>query len=116
MSKIYTISQFAKRVNVSTCTLRRWDKNKKLIAKRHQSGHRYYDESDVRELLNLTPLDERQVIVYCRVSSYGQKDDLNSQVKAMNVYCAAKGIAIDNLIKEMGGGMNFKRIPVVYMV
>lgn len=109
MSKIYTIGQFAKRVNISTATLRRWDKNKKLIAKRHKSGHRYYDESDVRNLLNITPLEERQVIVYCRVSSYGQKEDLDSQVKAMDAYCAAKGISVDNLIKEVGGGMNFKR-------
>jgi len=109
MSRIYTIGEFAKRVGKSTSTLRRWDKSGELKAKRHKSGHRYYDESDVRELLNLTPLEKRKVVVYCRVSSQGQKDDLKSQSKAMETYCLAKGIAVDEWVTEIAGGMNFKR-------
>jgi predicted site-specific integrase-resolvase len=38
-------------------------------------GHRYFDESDVRALLNIAP-DKKDIVVYCRVSSAGQKDDL----------------------------------------
>jgi len=109
MDNLYTISQFAKKVNVSASTLRRWDKTGEFKAKKHKSGHRYYDESDVRSLLNLTPLQDRKVIVYCRVSSSNQKDDLASQVKSMESYCSSNGIKIDELIKEIGGGMNFKR-------
>lgn len=78
-------------------------------AKKRPSGHRYYDESDVRKLLNLTPEEMRKVIVYCRVSSHGQKDDLASQIEAMETYCLGAGIAVDDWIKEIGGGMNFKR-------
>ncbi len=109
MDKIYSIKQFALRINVSITTLRRWDKSGKLIAKRRPSGHRYYDESDVREILNLIPLDKRKTVVYCRVSSYGQKDDLASQVAAMETYCLNKGVAVDEWIEEIAGGMNFKR-------
>ncbi len=109
MDKIYSIKQFALRINVSITTLRRWDKSGKLIAKRRPSGHRYYDESDVREILNLTPLDKRKTVVYCRVSSYGQKDDLASQVAAMETYCLNKGVAVDEWIEEIAGGMDFKR-------
>jgi len=109
MDNLYTISQFAKKVNVSASTLRRWDKTGEFKAKKHKSGHRYYDELDVRSLLNLTPLQDRKVIVYCRVSSSNQKDDLASQVKSMESYCSSNGIKIDELIKEIGGGMNFKR-------
>ncbi|HHL19355.1 MAG TPA: MerR family transcriptional regulator, partial [Thiothrix sp.] len=92
MGKLYSISEFAKKVNVSPTTLRRWDNSGEFKAKRRESGHRYYDESDVRSLLNLTPLNARKVIVYCRVSSHGQKDDLESQVKAMDAYCINSGI------------------------
>jgi len=46
MDNLYTISQFAKKVNVSTSTLRRWDKSGEFKAKKHKSGHRYYDESE----------------------------------------------------------------------
>lgn len=48
-------------------------------------------------------------MVYCRVSSHGQKDDLQSQVAAMEQYCLGAGIAVDEWIQEVGGGMNFKR-------
>jgi len=47
--------------------------------------------------------------VYCRVSSAGQRDDLQSQVAAMEEYCRAGAIAVDEWIQEVGGGMNFKR-------
>ena len=109
MDKVYSISEFAERVNVSISTLRRWDASREFPAKKRPSGHRYYDESDVRKLLNLTPEEMRKVIVYCRVSSHGQKDDLASQIEAMETYCLGAGIAVDDWIKEIGGGMNFKR-------
>jgi predicted site-specific integrase-resolvase len=53
--------------------------------------------------------DKRLTVVYCRVSSAGQKDDLHSQIAAMEDYCRAGAIAVDEWIKEVGGGMNFKR-------
>lgn len=75
MSKIYRISEFARRIGKSPRTLRRWDKNGILVAKRHPSGHRYYDESDVRKVFYCHS-ESRRVVVYCRVSSASQKDDL----------------------------------------
>ena len=108
MSKIYRIGEFAKRIGKSPRTLRRWDANGVLVAKRHPSGHRYYDESDVRQVFGGDPVF-RRTIVYCRVSSAGQKDDLEGQVKAMEEFCRQSGIAVDEWITEIGGGMNFKR-------
>ncbi|MEN8657109.1 IS607 family transposase [Marivita sp.] len=109
MDKVYSISEFAERVNVSMSTLRRWDASGEFPAKKRPSGHRYYDESDVRKLLNLTPEEMRKVIVYCRVSSHSQKDDLAFQIESMEAYCLSAGIAVDEWVKEIGGGMNFKR-------
>ncbi len=37
----------------------------------------------------------RVAVVYCRVSGAGQKDDLASQVKAMETYCLNAGVAVD---------------------
>jgi len=108
MSKIYRVSEFGKRIGKSPRTLRRWDKSGILVAKRHPSGHRYYDESDIRKVLGEVSTS-RQTVVYCRVSSANQKDDLESQVKAMEQFCLNSGIAVDDWISEIGGGMNFKR-------
>ncbi len=108
MSKHYSIGEFAKRIGRSVSTVRRWECEGKLQAKRLPSGHRYFDESDVRLMLGGVPR-ERNVVVYCRVSSAGQKDDLALQVQAMETYCLGAGIAVDEWIQEIGGGMNFKR-------
>lgn len=108
MSKIYRVNEFAKRIGKSPQTLRRWDREGVLVAKRHPSGHRYYDESDVRAVFG-NPITKGKVVVYCRVSSVRQKDDLAGQVRAMEEFCLSSGIAVDEWISEIGGGMNFKR-------
>ncbi|QEP42502.1 IS607 family transposase [Ectothiorhodospiraceae bacterium BW-2] len=108
MSSRYSIGEFAKRIGRSVQTVRRWEREGKLQSKRLPSGHRYFDESDVRLMLGGAP-KRRDVVVYCRVSSAGQKDDLASQVKAMETYCLGAGIAVDEWVQEIGGGMNFKR-------
>ncbi len=99
---------FAKRIGRSVQTVRRWEREGKLVAKRLPSGHRYFDESDVRRLMGGAP-ENRLTVVSCRVSSAGQKDDLASQVDAMETYCRGAGIAVDEWVQEIGGGMNFKR-------
>jgi putative resolvase len=84
MNSNYRINEFAKRIGRSVQTVRRWDREGKLVAKRLPSGQRYFDESDVRALLGGMP-DKEDIVVYCRVNSVGQKDDLASQVAAMEI-------------------------------
>ena len=109
MSKVYRVTEFGKRVGASSATLRRRDNDKSFIAKRNCAGQRYYDESDVRKYLNLPVSQNQQTVVYSRVSSHGQKDDLQSQVTSLEGFCTANGIAVDDWIEEIAGGMNFKR-------
>lgn len=108
MNNNYRINEFAKRIGRSTATVRRWEREGKIVAKRLPSGHRYFDESDVRMITGGVP-EKRDVVVYCRVSSAGQKDDLASQIAAMELYCRSAAIPVDRWIQEVGGGMNFKR-------
>jgi putative resolvase len=115
MSKIYRINEFAKRIGRATSTIRRWEREGKLTARRLPSGQRYFDESDVRAMLGGAP-EKRLTVVYCRVSSAGQRDDLASQVKAMEQYCRAGAIAVDEWIQEVGGGMNFRRKRFLAMI
>ncbi|NWH05355.1 MerR family DNA-binding transcriptional regulator, partial [Desulfobacter latus] len=44
MNNIYRINEFAKRIGKSASTLRRWDAEGRLVAKRTPTGQRYYDE------------------------------------------------------------------------
>ena len=52
----------------------------------YPSGHRYFNESDGRLMLSGAP-GKRATVGYCRVSRAGQKDDLASQVEAMEMDC-----------------------------
>ncbi|WP_404375422.1 IS607 family transposase [Vreelandella aquamarina] len=108
MDKKYRISEFAKRVGRSPSTIRRWEREGRLVSKRMPSGHRYFDEADVRLILQRKP-ERRLTVVYCRVSSAGQKDDLQSQVDAMEQFCLSAALPVDEWVKEVGGSMNFKR-------
>src|SRR5262249_35999549 len=42
-------------------------------------------------------------------SSPGQKDDLASQVSAMQRCCLARGLAVHEWVQQIGGGMNLRR-------
>ena len=106
---MYTPSEFAEKVGVTVHTLQRWDREGRLIAKRTHTNRRYYTDDDLQKVLGTSPEKARLSVVYCRVSSQAQKPDLKNQREMLEQFCAAKGIAVDEWIEEIGGGMNFKR-------
>lgn len=106
----YRIGEFAEKVGRSPSTIRRWEREGRISSKRSAGGQRYFDDSDVRRALRIEVPDKPRVtVVYCRVSSAGQRDDLNAQIAAMETFCLGAGIAVDEWVSEVGGGMNFKR-------
>jgi predicted site-specific integrase-resolvase len=110
MDKRYKPSEFWQKINRSLGTLRIWDKNGKLPAKRLASGHRYYTEEDLNKALNLEkPEIKKKIVIYTRVSSPKQKQDLIRQREAMEQFCLARGYVIDEVIEEVGGGLNYTR-------
>ncbi|WP_414584992.1 IS607 family transposase [Scytonema sp. PCC 10023] len=107
---MYKPSEFAKKIGVSVKTLQRWDVSGRLPAKRTLSDHRYYTEDDLLIAKGLKPLEtNRKVVVYCRVSSNAQKPELKNQVTAMEAFCLGRGLAVNEWVSEIGGGLNFKR-------
>ena len=110
MDKTYRISQFGARVGRTAKQLRDLDTRGVFPAKRTITGQRYYTEADALRFLGLS--DEAAnglTVVYCRVSRRGQQADLQRQVQAMETYCLGAGVAVDEWLSEIGGGLNFKR-------
>lgn len=106
----YKPNQFAKKIGVSVSTLRRWDNEGILKARRTQTNHRYYTDEDIQGYKETKDSDKKKLtLVYCRVSSANQRNDLKSQQLVMEQFCLAKGLAVDEYLSEIGGGMNFKR-------
>lgn len=106
----YKPYEFAKKLNVSVKTLQRWDNAGILNAQRSPTGRRYYTEAQYLEYIGQPEKPEkRSVIIYARVSSSGQKDDLKNQVTFLREYANARGIIIDEVLTDIGSGLNFKR-------
>lgn len=77
----FSIGKAARFLNVSVSTLRRWEKNKKLIPKFKTPGHhRRYSINSLRKILGKKQGHvNKKVIGYARVSSHDQKEDLVRQ-------------------------------------
>lgn len=108
---IYKPNEFAEMIGVSVKTLQRWDKDKKLIAFRSPTNRRYYTHNQYVEYMGKTiqEKDKRKTIIYTRVSSSGQKDDLNNQVEFLKQFANARGLIVDEVFEDIGSGLNYNR-------
>ena len=105
---IYKPKEMAEKLNVTVRTLQRWDNTGKLPAKRSPTNRRYYTDDQLLQFLG-KPRDDRKVVAYARVSTYGQKDDLKDQVVFIRQYANGKGIILDEVITDIGSGLNYNR-------
>jgi putative resolvase len=107
---MYTIGEFAKLAGVGVRTLQRWDREGRLKAHRTLTNRRYYTDDDLAVVLGReVPVAAQRCVAYCRVSSAAQKPDLANQRHVLEQFCSARGLAVDEWIEEVGGGLNFQR-------
>jgi len=106
----YNSAQFAKLAGVSVKTLQRWDREGRLKpAARTPGNRRLYTPEQWNQVLKRISKTQPVTIAYLRVSSQAQKPDLANQKAALEQFCIARGMAVDEWISEIGGGLNFKR-------
>lgn len=105
----YKPKEFAELLNVSVKTLQRWDRDKVLIAKRTPTDRRFYTYDQYLDYKGLKNNSDRKIIIYTRVSTNNQKDDLLNQVNFLQNFINSKGIIVDQIIKDVGSGLNYKR-------
>lgn len=101
-------SDMAARLGVTVRTLQEWDRKGKFIAHRSPTNRRYYTEDQYQDYINDKPT-AKKVVAYARVSTSGQKDDLKNQIEFIQTYANAKGIILDEVITDIGSGLNYNR-------
>jgi len=106
MDKLYRIGQAARLLGVSSSTLRRWEREGKLIPHRTEGKHRLYRLSQFKLSKTQQATRDRKTIAYARVSSHDQKADLERQKKVLEMYCASHGWSYE-LVTDLGSGMNY---------
>src|SRR3989441_10086962 len=97
------LSQYAKQQGISYKTAWRWYKAGTLDAYQTETG-----TVIVRDKADVKPLTGR-IALYARVSSLGQKEDLERQIQRLKDYAAAKGYHVSKEVTEIASGLNDQR-------
>lgn len=105
----YKPHEFAEMIGVSVKTLQRWDNEGKLKAFRSASDRRYYTHKQYVAYMGESNTNHGRTIIYTRVSSSGQKDDLKNQVDFLRQYANGAGIIVDDVFEDVGSGLNYNR-------
>ena len=115
MSNKISIGEAEKILGVTPKTVRTWDSQGKIQSERTPNGHRRYDREEVARISthgNVRPSStepkHNNTIAYARVSSHGQKSDLNRQVELLESFCAANGWTY-KVIQDLGSGLNYDK-------
>lgn len=103
-----SIGKVAKELGVSIDTLRRWEVAGKISAERTPRGHRRYDLAKILGLLPRNNLLQKNTIIYARVDSHDQKNDLQRQISLLESFCAANGWTYE-VIQDLGSGLNYQK-------
>lgn len=106
----YKPKDFAELLGISVKTLQRWDRDGVLKANRTPTDRRYYTYDQYLQFKGIQiKNDIRDVVIYSRVSTRNQKDDLKNQVEFLKQFCNSKGIIVNQCIEDFGSGLNYNR-------
>lgn len=107
---LMSIGKFAKEIGLSVQHLRKLhDDNILIPAVITDGGTRYYSDEQLQAYLNKNnPQQELPIILYARVSTRSQKDDLDKQVENLKLYAISKGYSFE-IITDIGSGINYTK-------
>ena len=100
----YTIGQAAALLGVSVVTVRRYTESNKIHCTRTPGGHRRFKHDDLFPKEN-----DGLTLLYARVSSRDQKEDLARQVKTLQDHCIEKDWHDVHTIQDIGSGLNTRK-------
>ena len=105
---LMSIGKFSKEIGISINHLRLLHKTGELVpVKITKGGTRYYSDKQLNDYLGLNEKDKK-VILYARVSTKQQKDDLENQIKNLKEYAYSKGYNFE-IISDIRSGINYKK-------
>ena len=104
MTKYFSASKIMEILGISAQKLAYWRKTDKITYRKIGNKTYLYELPEFEKKINT-----RKHILYARVSNTKQNDDLKRQTQLLRTYTAAKGIIPDEVIEDIGSGMNGTR-------
>jgi excisionase family DNA binding protein len=102
--------EVCQRLGISYPTLARWVKEGKIRAVRTAGGKYRIPESEVRRIAEGLPVSrEVRAVIYARVSSPGQRGDLEGQVQYLRQYCSSRGYRVVDVLSDVASGLKTDR-------
>ena len=104
-NQILTMQKACKHFGIRADTLRRWTDNGHVPSFRSSNKVRMFHLTGLEKFFNVNRTTSiKEKIVYARVSSYKQRDDLERQVDLLK-----HNYPSHTVIHDIGSGINFKR-------
>ena len=97
------LSEWAKQQGISYKTAWRWFKSEKLPC------HAIQTESGTILVKSVADNTNNSCVIYARVSSHDQKNDLDRQVSRITSEVLKQGLVISKIVTEIGSGLNGPR-------
>ncbi len=96
-------------LRISRSTLRRLRKEGKIKWIMLPNKRYEYDEESIYKYLleSMGKPPQRKTVIYARVSTQKQKQDLINQIELAKNFCIAKGWRIDGIYKDIASALNF---------
>jgi putative resolvase len=106
--KLYSTGEAAKLLGISFITIKRWIYAGKIRAIMLPTKRYRIPESEVKRLLG-QPTPKNQAIIYARVTSANQKEDLKRQLEMLQKYAREKGYRIAATFEDVASGLKDNR-------
>jgi excisionase family DNA binding protein len=94
-------------LDISYSTLLRWIREGKIRAVMTEGGKYRIPYSEIKKYLERR--EETRAIIYARVSSADQREDLERQINYLTNYATAKGYKVVEVLKDIASGLNAQR-------
>ena len=95
-----------KLLNICRTTLYHYTKDNIIKHTKLSNGYYDYDEHSVLQFIKK---DNRSNVIYARVSTYKQKNDLTNQINKLQTYCKDNNMNIHHVYSEIASGIDLDR-------
>ena len=115
--KMLTTKQASEIAGVNKDTIRRWEDKGLIKSYRTDGGHRRYDAESLNNYI-LQPkveVSEKYALIYARVSTRSRENDLDRQVKLLEMFCSSNGWKY-KVLKDIGSGLNYSKKGLLELI